>query len=117
MNAWFDPLTDILFRPFIKTPLQGAATAIHLALSEDVNGKSGCCYANCKEKKLSEHILNHPAQSKLWDDTEALLRSHNLLDKKYTGDSWNILIKTYLCTAFNPRTCDGKLGSIKTNFE
>ncbi|WP_075556578.1 SDR family oxidoreductase [Parabacteroides timonensis] len=80
MNAWFDPLTDILFRPFIKTPLQGAATAIHLALSEDVNGKSGGCYANCKEKKLSERILNHPAQSKLWDDTDALLRSHNLLD-------------------------------------
>ena len=24
MQAWFDPLTDILFRPFIKTPAQGA---------------------------------------------------------------------------------------------
>lgn len=80
MDAWFDPLTDILFRPFIRTPLQGAATAIHLALSEDVDGKSGCCYAGCKERKLPERILDHPAQGKLWDDTEALLRSLNLLD-------------------------------------
>ena len=32
MHAWFDPLTDILFRPFIRTPRKGAATAIHLLL-------------------------------------------------------------------------------------
>lgn len=82
MNAWFDPLTDILFRPFIKSSEQGAATAIHLALSPDATGKSGCCYANCKEKKLAERIRRHTAQSKLWDDTEALLLSRNLLDIK-----------------------------------
>ena len=46
MDAWFDPLTDILFRPFIRTPLQGAATAIHLALSEEASGKSGYCYSS-----------------------------------------------------------------------
>ena len=43
MQAWFDPLTDILFRPFIKTPAQGAATAIHLALSNEAKDKNGCC--------------------------------------------------------------------------
>lgn len=78
MKAWFDPLTDILFRPFIKSPEQGAATAIHLALSPDAAGKNGCCYANCKEKKLSEHIQHHPMQDRLWEDTEALLLSYNL---------------------------------------
>ncbi|MCD8268239.1 MAG: SDR family oxidoreductase [Parabacteroides sp.] len=82
MNAWFDPLTDVLFRPFIKTPAQGAATAIHLALSPDMAGKSGCCYANCKEVKLPKRILRHPRQRRLWDDTEALLLPHNLLDIK-----------------------------------
>ena len=35
MHMWFDPLTDIFFRPFIRTPKQGAATAIHLLLDED----------------------------------------------------------------------------------
>ena len=62
MHAWFDPLTDILFRPFIKTAAQGAATAIYLAQSPEVDGKSGGCYANCKEKKLPERILHHPLQ-------------------------------------------------------
>ena len=32
MHMWFDPLTDILFRPFIRTPGKGAATAVHLLL-------------------------------------------------------------------------------------
>ena len=82
MQAWFDPLTDILFRPFIKSPEQGAATAIYLARSADVSDKTGCCYANCKEKKLPERILHHPLQRRLWDDTEALLLSRNLLDIK-----------------------------------
>lgn len=82
MKAWFDPLTDLLFRPFIKSPAQGAATAIHLGLSTEVTGKSGGCYANCKEKKLSERICPHTLQGKLWEDTEALLLSRNLLETK-----------------------------------
>lgn len=82
MHAWFDPLTDILFRPFIKTAAQGAATAIYLAQSPKAEGKSGGCYANCKEKKLPERILHHPLQRRLWNDTEALLLSRNLLNRK-----------------------------------
>ena len=31
MDMWFDPLTDILFRPCIRTPKQGAATAVSFA--------------------------------------------------------------------------------------
>lgn len=74
MNAWFDPLTDLLFRPFIKTAAQGAATAIHLALSDKVEGESGHCYANCKKKNIPQRILHHPAQARLWINTEALLQ-------------------------------------------
>lgn len=70
MQQWFDPLTDILFRPFIKTAEQGAATAIHLALSPDLALVSGCCYANCKPKHLPDRILQHPQQKTLWDETE-----------------------------------------------
>ncbi|MEG1748381.1 MAG: SDR family NAD(P)-dependent oxidoreductase [Tannerellaceae bacterium] len=73
MNAWFDPLTDIFFRPFIKTAAQGAATAIHLALSDEVASRTGCCFANCREKKLADNILHHPAQKKLWADTEKII--------------------------------------------
>lgn len=74
MQAWFDPITDVLFRPFIKTPAQGAATAVHLALSEEAEGKNGCCYVNCKEKKQSKRMQNHPLQKQLWEDTERLIR-------------------------------------------
>ncbi len=73
MKAWFDPLTDVLFRPFIKTPAKGAATAIHLALSEEPAGKSGCCYAACSERKLSRRFCQHPQQEVLWNTTEQLL--------------------------------------------
>lgn len=74
MQQWFDPLTDILFRPFIKTAEQGAATAIHLALSPDLALVSGCCYANCKPKHLSSRILQHPQQKELWNNTEQRIK-------------------------------------------
>ena len=32
MQMFFDPLTDLFFRPFIRTPRQGADTAIRLLL-------------------------------------------------------------------------------------
>ena len=73
MQAWFDPLTDILFRPFIKTPAQGAATAIHLALSDEAKDKNGCCYANCKKRNMTKRIQHHTQQKQLWDDTETWL--------------------------------------------
>lgn len=75
MNAWFDPLTDLLFRPFIKTPSQGAKTTIHLALSEEITRSTGGCFVNCKERKLSGRFTNHPAQEKLWAATEQLIFS------------------------------------------
>lgn len=34
MHQWFDPLTDVFFRPFIRTPRQGASTAVGLLLDE-----------------------------------------------------------------------------------
>lgn len=73
MQAWFDPLTDLLFRPFIKTPAEGAKTAIYLAISE-INPKSnGGCHANCKPINLPARIHHHPLQKKIWADTEQLL--------------------------------------------
>ena len=49
MHMWFDPLTDILFRPFIRTPRQGAATAVHLLLDEDAGKRTGTLNASCRE--------------------------------------------------------------------
>lgn len=74
MDMWFDPLTDIFFRPFIRTPKQGAATAIHLLLDELPEGTTGKMFASCKERNLSEKYLQHPQMDSLWKDTEDYLR-------------------------------------------
>lgn len=76
MDMWFDPLTDIFYRPFIRTPKQGAATAVHLLLDELPAGTTGKMFASCKERKLSEKYLNHPQMNTLWSDTAHYLQTH-----------------------------------------
>lgn len=74
MHMWFDPLTDVLFRPFIRTPRQGAATAIYLLLSEEGGKRSGTFNASCKMKNLSDKYLHHVQMQELWDRTENIVR-------------------------------------------
>ena len=54
MDQWFDPLTDIFFRPFIRTPLQGAATAIGLLLDAEVEGRTATFNLNNHCRLLPE---------------------------------------------------------------
>ncbi len=56
---WFDPLTDIFFRPFIRTPRQGAATAICLLLDEEAGKRTGTLNVSCRPKVLSEKYTHH----------------------------------------------------------
>ena len=87
MEQWLDPLTDIFFRPFIKKPQQGAATAIHLLLNPQVQNITGAAFADCKEISLSTKYKDSPLQKELWDatyrkiapflDKEKFYRSHN----------------------------------------
>lgn len=74
MHMWFDPLTDLFFRPFIRTPLQGAATAIHLLLSNEAATYSGTMWASGKPRLLGNHYLQHPQADELWQRTEELVR-------------------------------------------
>ena len=76
MHQWFDPLTDIFFRPFIRTPRQGADTAIKLLLSPDIAGETGGVYVSGKRKKLAERIVNHPCRKTLWKDTEEIVKRY-----------------------------------------
>ena len=70
MDEWFDPLTDIFFRPFIRTPQQGAETAIRLLLDEQFGNLTGRMFASSKEKKVSEKYIHHPQTKELWKMTE-----------------------------------------------
>ena len=69
-KMWFDKLTDIFFRPIIRTPAQGAATAVHLLLSPEVEGESGGFYASCKRRRLSGRYADAETTELLWTLTE-----------------------------------------------
>ena len=73
MHKWFDPLTDIFFRPFIRKPAQGASTAIGLLLDEKEAGVTGQLYASNRRKKLSDKYVHHVQRELLWEVTERSL--------------------------------------------
>ena len=73
MHMWFDPLTDIFFRPFIRTPRQGAATAISLLLDEDAGKRTGTLNVSCHPKPLSVKFFHHVQMKELWDKTEEIV--------------------------------------------
>ena len=73
MHMWFDPLTDLFFRPFIRTPRQGAATAISLLLDEDAGKRTGTLNVSCHPKQLSEKFFHHVQLTELWDKTEDIV--------------------------------------------
>ena len=74
MHMWFDPLTDIFFRPFIRTPRQGAATAIGLLLDEEAGKRTGTLNVSGRAVKLSGKYLPHVQQQELWERTEEIVR-------------------------------------------
>ena len=78
MHMWFDPLTDILFRPCIRTPKQGAATAVSLLLDDRWKEVTGQMFASCKPKKVKDKFMNHPQARQLWADTKAYLEKLKL---------------------------------------
>lgn len=73
MHQWFDPLTDLLFRPLIRTPEQGAATAVRLALSEEAGSISGACFAGVRRKRLPARLRNRADRLRLWEATEKVV--------------------------------------------
>lgn len=74
MHMWFDPLTDILFRPFIRSPRQGAATAISLLLDEEGGKRTGTLNVSCRPKRLTDKYLHHIQMDELWNRTEAVVQ-------------------------------------------
>ncbi len=74
MHMWFDPLTDLFFRPFIRTPRQGADTAIRLLLDEDAGQRTGTFNVSGHAKPLSEKYTKHRQMQELWERTEAIVK-------------------------------------------
>ncbi len=74
MQKWFDPLTDIFFRPFIRTPYQGASTAVQALLNQQWKYTTGTLFVSDKPGKLSGSYLRHPQMRELWEKTEEIVK-------------------------------------------
>ncbi|TCM44267.1 SDR family oxidoreductase [Kribbella sp. VKM Ac-2568] len=61
------------FRPFMKTPEQGAATSIHLASSPELENVTGLYFVNSKAKKSSERSYDLSAAARLWKVSDELV--------------------------------------------
>ena len=71
LDRWFDPLTDLLFRPFCKSPERGAAPAVAALLAGE-RGKlfSGKGFRDFPEKFTREQA----AIQGVWDSVEGELK-------------------------------------------
>lgn len=64
----------IIIKLFFKTPVQGAQTTIHLAVSEELNGVSGKYFADCAEHGLTKAIQDPAMGKKYWEICENLVK-------------------------------------------
>lgn len=74
MQMFFDPLTDLIFRPFIRTPRQGADTAIHLLLDEDKAAQTGTFNRSNHAVPWKIKRAERARMQELWDLTEEIVR-------------------------------------------
>ena len=58
----------------LKSPWDGCQTVIYCAIAEELEGKSGGYYGNCKEEPWTEISMNDELASKLWQTSESLTK-------------------------------------------
>lgn len=75
MHRWFDPLADVLFRPFCKSPEKGAIPAVNALLykSTDLVQKNVKLFSGNKSKLISQKHYDNPMRKWLWEETEMQL--------------------------------------------
>jgi len=62
-----------LWRPFMKTPQQGAATSIELASSPKVEGVTGTYFANGRPQRSNKASYEGAATTRLWEVSAGLV--------------------------------------------
>ena len=76
MHNFIDPLTDIFFRPFIRTPRQGADTAIRLLLDKDKATQTGTFNRSGRIIDVGDKFAHHKQMHELWEKTDAIVRKY-----------------------------------------
>ena len=76
LNRWFDPIADLVFRPFCKSPKKGAKPAIHALLFKANYGNPLFLFRGDRHLSVP-HRWQHPNTSRwLWNETEELLKNY-----------------------------------------
>lgn len=63
-------VVPLLLKPFFRSPDKGAQTSIFLCASDQVEGKTGGYYVNCREASPKPWALDDDAAQRLWSYTE-----------------------------------------------
>jgi retinol dehydrogenase 14 len=70
--AWMRWVLPVV-RPFMKTPEQGASTAVYLAASPEVDGVTGVYFANRRPKRSSKVSYDLDLARRLWEVSAELV--------------------------------------------
>lgn len=74
MGRWFDPLADVLFRPFCKSPEKGAQPAIK-ALSSDERNRF---FVGNRVLPIPQRYSDPELDARLWIETERIIQEKEL---------------------------------------
>lgn len=70
LDRWYDPVADILFRPFTKSPQQGALPAVNALTSPCSNQ----LFRGNRHQSIPRHWQQPNLAAWLWDETERQLK-------------------------------------------
>lgn len=74
MHRWFDPLADVLFRPFCKSPEKGAIPAVNALLQLTANSQQPTVqnvrlFSGNRSKVISQKHYDEPIREWLWEES------------------------------------------------
>ena len=74
MDRWFDPITDIVFRPLCKSPKRGARPAVNALLYKATYGNPLYLFRGNRHLSVPHRWQNPDKARWLWNETERLLK-------------------------------------------
>lgn len=82
MHRWFDPLADVLFRPFCKSPEKGAIPAVNALMMRTDHGQQTTdfihnevkLFSGNRNKVISRRYYDEEMREWLWEETKRQLK-------------------------------------------
>ena len=80
MHRWFDPLADVLFRPFCKSPEKGAIPAVNALFyktTRQQDNETTRLFSGNKSKVVPQKHYDNPLRKWLWEESDKRLTINN----------------------------------------